>query len=949
METNEIFSLFDSLHEPQTQADPLYVNYGNATANTVLSTHTTPTHFDCNSTDRINYENIIDEEVFMLLSQAQFKTHHSTPPHRHPQQQSGGYHHFGSSEVKQGAPPQALDNFSTPFSTSPFNVNNQQHGVANGVARNTSAAPLVFSTPQGDRNGESEGLHLSQTPPTTAKVVTAPHGANTIRDLSGCLPSVYSQAEPTAFPFTNFFSAASIANNANTPISAAPNTNTNSGALPTGRPLTYPFDQTEFNPLNSVAHGSAAAVAAAQSQAVLLNSQTPPSTWRSRGGGSAEMYFDNSLFYNKSNGAFMTSPVRDASNANAQSTGVPANVFSSIALLSHQKSKALSKSSNNPSVTSNTSNTPNTKTAAMGGNCAEVEAVTELLKSFELDDYLRNKVANCPPEVLDDRLFVFDDSDRAHSEHNYRVKEKLRQTMRDQQGCRALQIIIDNESSKVGDAVHAPAVAINARNLVGGTVVSTAASHDELGVVSLVSRSNVYTIVIAIVITTHVEEIMCHPYGNFLAQRLFFRFSPRSRRVLLIKNANFQHSVGAISCSAHGTFAIQKIIEEIYSPKYPMLSAATVDAKYHFALSVLHNLSALLVNVNGGHVLMKWLHFLTEDYKAMNGGAQANQRMVAMTSAEQPTTGSATGDFKRNICCVIQSLFEKVKTNFMECCRDKQGCCTMQKCLDFFAVISSLSAEHHQQHCCGDAPSPCPRLFESLVEDCIFHSSSSSGRNNNISSSGRGGDRSSVQLLAADPYGNYVVTHIVQKCFALNFTDILDAFSEAFLTNNQRCTRNDILFYCTNKYASNIVECVLRYQNKKSNDKYIRQFCAEILKPLGADIQPRCRIGETKTHAGALVIEEIALHNYGNYVIQTLLTVAPADALCVSYHPNGSETPPTVLTALTGILRAIREKSFGKKFEAKIDMASVKAIEFMNDSERHRGTGNAQPYSFRQN
>jgi hypothetical protein len=134
----------------------------------------------------------------------------------------------------------------------------------------------------------------------------------------------------------------------------------------------------------------------------------------------------------------------------------------------------------------------------------------------------------------------------------------------------------------------------------------------------------------------------------------------------------------------------------------------------------------------------------------------------------------------------------------------------------------------------------------------------------------------SSQLLVQDPFGNYVVQYVLEA----NEMAINDAIAKVLLPN--------FMPLCMNKFSSNVIEKILRLISPPVRDEFIGQ-----LKDLN-------------------VLSHLLQDDYGNYVVQTSLNIAPplqADQLVQLIRPQ---------------MHLIRNAPYAKKLEAKMDLVARK-------------------------
>ncbi|CCW71335.1 unnamed protein product [Phytomonas sp. Hart1] len=564
---------------------------------------------------------------------------------------------------------------------------------------------------------------------------------------------------------------------------------------------------------------------------------------------------------------------------------------------------------------------------------------------------------------------------------------------RDQQGCRSLQAVLDCEAAnRYGDGVI-PSTRVRGSQDYGGTKLPQKDDSEryggdtEVGAVNTVTSEGVPSLPqlslplrrIIAALEPHLPQVMSDAYGNFLVQKLFEVLSNDERLPLLRKGSILHKGLGDVACSAHGTFAVQRLVETLRS-----------EAEEQAVFSSLgDHLVQLLLDANGGHVLLKVMSYIKGVYGSrgtgvvsmaispvsVNSHAIPGGGIVESNSKYHGNTAQATeeNNCPRNalrstelaidvLRVKIRFLYDGLLKSLLVVCRHRQGCCITQKCLDFFAQIFPVTSDIHDASLTISQLSENEDFFVGLVKKLLEH----------------------LTALVMDPYGNYVITHAVEVCYARGSIQLVDDVAQQM---QERTT-----VFCKDKYASNVMEHVLRY----SSEKRIRAFCRNLLTPSSPALSvsqerslvrgnidnkkaPKIKDVHSCENEGSTApgdstvlsdchlwpLVDIALDPFGNYVVQTLLTVAPVDellrledttqpSLSKSLQQNnekqqthdgnprlsgrqGNHTTTSanktrgntygLLPMLQRYLPLLQEKSFTRKIETKMELALLRVEE----------------------
>ena len=211
-------------------------------------------------------------------------------------------------------------------------------------------------------------------------------------------------------------------------------------------------------------------------------------------------------------------------------------------------------------------------------------------------------------------------------------------------------------------------------------------------------------------------------FGNYVVQKIIENIIPQNLiKFMELISKNFLN----LAISTYGTRVIQKILE-IVSIKRNIDNVLEKDIiEQCFKLindHITNNIVALSSNNNSSHIIIKYVNEIR---------------------------------YPRNI-----QLFNEVYKNFIPLCKDKHGCCVIQKCID--------SGSQEQKD----------KLLELSNENC--------------------------ENLISDQFGNYVIQFVV----SLN-TKIINQKIYQVLKNN-------LCSLCKEKYASNVIEKFLSNKSEES-------------------------------------------------------------------------------------------------------------------------------------
>ena len=244
----------------------------------------------------------------------------------------------------------------------------------------------------------------------------------------------------------------------------------------------------------------------------------------------------------------------------------------------------------------------------------------------------------------------------------------------------------------------------------------------------------------------HFPELMTDPFGNYLCQKLL-EYSTEEQRSAIIDSVAGE--LVGISLNMHGTRAVQKMVDFLASPRQQKQIRTLI-----YALSM--NVVALIKDLNGNHVIQKCLNkLIPEDNQFIYNAIAANLIEVAT---------------HRHGCCVLQrsidhaspaqrvQLVTEIIFNSLYLVQDPFGNYVIQYILDlndarfseplirtFIGNVCSLSVQKFSSNvvekCIRVAD---PEIRKGLVAEVL--------------------NRSRLEKLLRDSYGNYVIQTILDYC-----------------------------------------------------------------------------------------------------------------------------------------------------------------------------------------
>ncbi|WVO17817.1 hypothetical protein L204_105515 [Cryptococcus depauperatus] len=244
----------------------------------------------------------------------------------------------------------------------------------------------------------------------------------------------------------------------------------------------------------------------------------------------------------------------------------------------------------------------------------------------------------------------------------------------------------------------------------------------------------------------HFPELMTDPFGNYLCQKLLEYSTEEQRSAIIDSVAN---DLVGISLNMHGTRAVQKMVDFLAQPRQAKQIRTLI-----LALSM--NVVALIKDLNGNHVIQKCLNkLIPEDNQFIYNAIAANLIEVAT---------------HRHGCCVLQrsidhaspaqrlQLVTEIIFNSLYLVQDPFGNYVIQYILDlndarfseplirtFIGNVCSLSVQKFS----SNVVEKCIRVADPEIRKVLV---------------GEVLNRSRLEKLLRDSYGNYVIQTILDYC-----------------------------------------------------------------------------------------------------------------------------------------------------------------------------------------
>lgn len=267
-------------------------------------------------------------------------------------------------------------------------------------------------------------------------------------------------------------------------------------------------------------------------------------------------------------------------------------------------------------------------------------------------------------------------------------------------------------------------------------------------------------------------ELMVDPHGNYFVQRaltflknggsvspppgdLDYDATTGSISEVIALLERLGNSVGDISCNMHGTRAVQRIIDILSS----------VEEFELFCDLVANDLVALIKDLNGNHSISRLL--VSQSFMKLGepDGGSANPLQDALKEKGQN---------------VRKDIYHIVAANCVEICRNRQGCCIIQRCLQW-------------------APEP---FRTEIINAALLNS----------------------LKLVQDPFGNYVVQYILDLQQQLVQHNPEEAETLNYTNRIIRQILHNVALLSCNKFSSNVIEKCL-----KTSSPEVRQLLIDEL------------------------------------------------------------------------------------------------------------------------
>nr|CAD21191.1 conserved hypothetical protein [Neurospora crassa] len=234
----------------------------------------------------------------------------------------------------------------------------------------------------------------------------------------------------------------------------------------------------------------------------------------------------------------------------------------------------------------------------------------------------------------------------------------------------------------------------------------------------------------------HVIELMTDPFGNYLCQKLL-ELCSEDERTVLIRNAT--SDMVRIALNAHGTRALQKMIDSVSSP-----------AQINLIIEALRNrVVELIQDLNGNHVIQKCLNKLN-----------ATDASFIFDAVGQNCVEVGT---HRHGCCVLQRcidhadgakkiwLIERITANAVTLVQDPFGNYVVQYIID---LNEPSFTEPLVGQFLGRIPQLSKHKFSSNVVEKCLRCASPNSKDRIVSEIM---SQNEIKQLMQDSYGNYVV------------------------------------------------------------------------------------------------------------------------------------------------------------------------------------------------
>jgi len=267
-------------------------------------------------------------------------------------------------------------------------------------------------------------------------------------------------------------------------------------------------------------------------------------------------------------------------------------------------------------------------------------------------------------------------------------------------------------------------------------------------------------------------------------------------------------------------------------------------------------------DVFGNYVVQKLYEFGTEGMKRdLRGTLEGNMLLLSLQMYGCRVVQKALESLDYNDLC---ELLQEFDSYVLTCIQDQNGNHVMQKCIEVMSVKAkeaeartsevglSVTMARRIQFVVDDVlanvrtlcchPYGC-RVLQRMLEHCVECQKTAT--------------LDKIQLchkaLLDDQYGNYVIQHVLQYGRESDRDSLLKIIVE-----------NDLLKLSRQKFASNVVEKLLKYGNSNQRNAIVR----EMLKIVSEG-------GTSQEGVGSSVLLLMVRDAYANYVVQTAIDVVP--------------------------------------------------------------------------
>ncbi|EKF30474.1 pumilio/PUF RNA binding protein 4, putative [Trypanosoma cruzi marinkellei] len=366
----------------------------------------------------------------------------------------------------------------------------------------------------------------------------------------------------------------------------------------------------------------------------------------------------------------------------------------------------------------------------------------------------------------------------------------------------------------------------------------------------------------------HVVEMASDQHGCRELQSVLERYPYRSQEVQCVVN-ELLPCLPQVMASSYGNFLVQKLLE----------IAPDEDRLQMLSQHLSGSLCEVAVSPHGNYAVQKLIDSL-RSRREVEVVCAALQRGVLMLMND--LNGGHV--VQKLIQCLPQDVafvYDAIVEMTIDVCNDKQGCCVVQKCMD------------------SAPPERLPQLQEAVLKHLL--------------------------PLCMSPYGNYVVAHLIRHCDAMNQRHVVDRAAV--------CVGPALKMLCTNKFASNVVEIILSLCSEEvkvqlcrsllqgSNEKTLFLFQNNIPGnsqdvSLFASSSSSSLPQNMQQHHDTSTLSTIALNQFGNYVVQKMLSVLPVctELIQLIHH-------------LHRMLPLLLDMNFGKRVETKMEQSMARIVQ----------------------